>query len=72
MDKTEEKKPRWETQLPTFDPETMSLQNYQKKMMKKVRKERNRNEKRMNNLADELDGLMNKKTEDYNFDEYFA
>lgn len=68
----QEKKPRWETELPTFDPETMSLQKYQKKMMKKARKERNRNEKRMDGLADELVSLMgSKKTEDYDFNEYF-
>lgn len=37
--KPEEKKARWETQLPTFNPEEMSLEKFQKKMMKKARKE---------------------------------
>lgn len=43
--KPEEKKARWETQLPTFNPEEMSLEKFQKKMMKKARKEKNRNVK---------------------------
>ncbi|KAK7077881.1 Guanine nucleotide-binding protein-like 3 [Halocaridina rubra] len=68
--KKSEKKPRWETERPVFDPETMSLQKYQKKMMKKVRKERNRNEKRMDGLTLELDNLQCG-NEDYDFNEYF-
>lgn len=68
--KKDEKKPRWETQLPTFDPETMSLQKYQKKMMKKARKERNRNVKKIDGLVSELDGLKCT-NEDYDFNEFF-
>merc|ERR1719233_493275 len=68
--KEEEKKPRWETQVPTFDPETMSMQKFQKKMMKKARKEKNRNVKRIDSLVDELDTLKCA-NEDYDFDEHF-
>ncbi|XP_068242976.1 guanine nucleotide-binding protein-like 3 homolog [Palaemon carinicauda] len=69
--KPEEKKPRWESEVPTFNPEEMSLEKFQKKVMKKARKEKNRNIKRIDGLMADLDGL--KCTgEDYDFEEYFG
>ncbi|XP_064087103.1 guanine nucleotide-binding protein-like 3 homolog [Macrobrachium nipponense] len=68
--KPEEKKPRWETQMPTFNPEEMSLEKFQKKMMKKARKEKNRNVKRIDGLLEGVDNL--KCGEDYDFAEYFG
>lgn len=67
-----EKKPRWESPAQTFDPNTMSLKQYQKKMQKKHRKESNRNVKRTDDLTDMLQnfsGLQEK--DDYNFNDYF-
>lgn len=68
--KPEEKKARWETQLPTFNPEEMSLEKFQKKMMKKARKEKNRNVKRIDGLLEGVDSLTC--GEDYDFAEYFG
>lgn len=52
-----EKKDRWETVLQEFDLETTSLKKYQKKMLKKTRKEINRNVKRADDLTTALENF---------------
>ncbi|XP_076040959.1 nucleostemin 1 isoform X2 [Oratosquilla oratoria] len=70
-----EKKERWETKIAEFDPATISLKKYQKKMQKKARKEKSRNVKRMDDLADVMTtfgGLKDKaENDDYDFNDYF-
>lgn len=70
-----EKKERWETTLQEFDPKTISLEKYQKKMQKKARKENNRNIKRADELTTAFQSFSGLKEDDdddeYDFEEYF-
>lgn len=71
VDKSE-KLERWETPLQEFDPQSMSLKKYQKKMQKKARKEGNRNVKRTDDLTlafQSFSGLKDK--DEYDFNAYF-
>nr|XP_045594096.1 guanine nucleotide-binding protein-like 3 homolog [Procambarus clarkii] len=71
VDKSE-KLERWETPLQEFDPQSMSLKKYQKKMQKKARKEGNRNVKRTDDLTlafQSFSGLKDK--DEYDFHAYF-
>ncbi|KAK4316977.1 hypothetical protein Pmani_011915 [Petrolisthes manimaculis] len=69
----EEKKKRWETPLKEFDPQTMSLNKFQKMMQKKARKEGNRNVKRTDDLTAAFESMpgLEDKDEDYKFEDYF-
>ncbi|KAG0712941.1 Guanine nucleotide-binding protein-like 3 [Chionoecetes opilio] len=76
-DSTTEKKERWETELPQFDPAITSMKVFQKKMQKKARKENNRNKKRADDLTDAFEnfsGLKEPKepSEDYDFNEFWV
>jgi len=67
-----EKKARWETEAPDFDPSTMSLKKFQKKNQKKTRKEGNRNIKRTDELTDAFTNFkgLKDKDDDYDFNDF--
>lgn len=71
---TAEKKERWETELQEFDPSTMSIAKFQKKMQKKARKENSRNKKRTDDLTSAFENFtgLKESTEDYDFNDYFG